>query len=373
MISISDKNNIEYSKKIINHINKEVESLTKKDKYNNVTFNIMEVCGTHTMSIYKNGIDKLLHPAIKLLSGPGCPVCVTDSGYIDASLNLLLSARVMIATFADMLRVPGSNMTLRSLVKNNLPIQIVYSPLDCIELSKKNPNYEIVFLGIGFETTAPAIALAIKEAYHQSLSNFSVLLNLKTMPNAIKYLILDDEVAIDALICPGHVGAVIGTTPFDYLAKKYALPMVIAGFDPLDIVASIYYLVRMIIKEDYTCCNLYRKVVKDDGNNKAKKLLNEVFEPCESIWRGLGSIPNTGLELKPHLSSFDAQKKFNLTISSAQPAANCLCGKIIKGIKKPKECLLYKTVCTPTSPVGACMVSQEGTCMNAYKYDTTIY
>lgn len=372
MMSISDRNNIEYSKKVIDSINKEVESLTKTSKYRNATFNIMEVCGTHTMSIYKYGIDKLLHPSIKLLSGPGCPVCVTDSGYIDAALKLSIDAKVMIATFADMIRVPGSNMTLRSSVKNNISMQIVYSPLDCIELSKKNPNYEIVFLGTGFETTAPAIALAIKEAYHQSLSNFSVLLNLKTMPNAIRYLILDDQVSIDALICPGHVGAIIGTHPFDDLAKQYFVPMAMAGFEALDIATSIYILIQMIVKEEFTCHNLYRKVVRDNGNDKAKKLLNEVFEPCVGIWRGLGKISETGLTLKPHLSSFDAEKKFNLSISYAQPKNNCLCDQIIKGIKKPKDCLLYKTICKPNSPVGACMVSLEGACMNAYKYDTSM-
>lgn len=372
MILINEQKKLMYSKRIIHNINKEVEYLIKTNKYRNKIFNIMEVCGTHTMSIYKNGIDHLLHPSIHLISGPGCPVCVTDLGYIDAAIELSSSANVMIATFADMVRVPGSTMTLRSRMIYNNSIQIVYSPLDCIELSKKNPNYEIVFLGIGFETTAPAIALTIKEAYRQSLSNFSVLLNLKTMPNAVKHLILDGDVSMDALICPGHVGAIIGSHPFDDLAKKFTMPMVIAGFEALDIVSAIYYLIHMIINEDYACYNLYKRVVKDGGNDKANKLLDEVFSPCESMWRGLGSIPNTGLSLKPYLSAFDAQKKFNLSIPYVKPIERCICDKIIKGSKKPKDCLLYKTVCKPTSPIGACMVSQEGACMNFYKYDTTL-
>lgn len=370
MIGVSHVNDIEYTKKIIDKINQKVTSLIQTGLYPTEALNIMEVCGTHTMSIYKSGIDQLLHPAINLLSGPGCPVCVTDTGYIDAAITLSSYREVIIATFADMIRVPGSYATLRSSIQNNTSLQIAYSPLDCINLCKKYPDHEVVFLGIGFETTAPVIALTIKEAYKQSLSNFSVLLNVKTMPNTIKYLILDNEVSVNALICPGHVGAVIGTEPFDHLARQYSVPMVIAGFEPLDIAISIYLLIQMMIKKDYRCHNLYKQVVKMNGNDKAKKLLDEVFEPCESTWRGLGQIPETGLTLKPHLSSFDAQKKFHLKIPCAKPNNHCICDKIIKGIKKPKDCLYYKTTCTPSTPIGACMVSLEGACRNAYQYDT---
>lgn len=335
----------------------------------NLPLNIMEVCGTHTMSIYKNGIDKLLPPYINLLSGPGCPVCVTDIGYIDAALKLSEHREVIIATFGDMIRVPGSTSSLAAARANGAHIKIVYSPLDCIRLAKMYPDQEIVFLGVGFETTAPLIALTIKEAVYHSITNFSVIISLKTMPYAVENLIFDKSIAIDAFICPGHVAAITGTEAFDTLAEKYHVPMVIAGFDCLDLVGAIYILIEMINNSNYSCQNLYKRVVKTEGNTKALALLDEVFEVAESSWRGLGTIPKTGLSLKSDFKAFNALLKFGLTLPDVKVTPKCLCGDILRGIKKPPECPLYKTVCTPTNPIGACMVSSEGTCMNFYKYN----
>lgn len=334
-----------------------------------LAFNIMEVCGTHTMSIYKNGIDKLLPSYINLLSGPGCPVCVTDLSYIDTAIMLAEHKEVIIATFGDMIKVPGSTSSLSTSRAKGADIKIVYSPLDCITLAERYPDKEVVFLGIGFETTAPSIALAIKAAIHNSINNFSVLLTLKTMPYAMEYLLFDHAISIDAFICPGHVAAIIGTTPFEQLAKKYHVPMVIAGFECLDLVGAIYTLIQMKINNNYNCQNLYTRVVNTEGNTKALALLDEVFEVTESSWRGLGYIPKTGLSLKPKFKTFNTLLKFDLNLPDVKVPAKCMCGDVLKGLKKPTECLLYKTVCTPSHPMGACMVSSEGTCMNFYKYN----
>lgn len=331
--------------------------------------NIMEVCGTHTMSIYKNGIDKLLPPYIQLLSGPGCPVCVTDIGFIDTAVRLAQIKGTLIAVFGDLLRVPGSQASLSDLRAEGADIRVVYSPLDCITLAQKHPNKEVVFVGIGFETTAPAIALAIKAASLKSIPNFSVLSSLKTMPDAMENLIFDEEVVVDAFICPGHVAAVIGINAFNELAKKYQVPMVVAGFEALDIVSAVYTLLQMLNTKTYSCQNLYSRVVKPEGNIKAASLLNEVFEESSSSWRGLGTLPKAGLILKSYFNHFNAFIKFNLTLPEVKEPLGCQCVDVIKGLKRPSECSLYKKRCTPSHPVGACMVSSEGACMNFYKYN----
>lgn len=343
--------------------------LSKIRTLNNTPLNIMEVCGTHTMSIYKNGLDKLLPPSIQLLSGPGCPVCVTDIGYIDAAIKLSHRKEVMLATFGDMLRVPGSTASLNSAKANGADIQVVYSPLDCITLSQTHRHKEVVFLGIGFETTAPSIALTLQKAMALSIPNFSLLLSLKTMPYTMESLIFDDSVVIDGFICPGHVAAIIGTAPFNALAEKYHVPMVIAGFEALDIVSAIYTLIEMTHTHSYTCKNLYTRVVKPQGNTKATALLDHYFKVDTSFWRGLGELDKTGLSLRSDFNNFNALLKFDLTFPQVKAASGCMCGEVLKGFKKPSDCPLYKTSCTPEKPIGACMVSSEGTCMNFYKYN----
>ncbi len=342
---------------------------TTRKLENRPPISLMEVCGSHTMSIYKNGIDKLLPSYINLLSGPGCPVCVTDTSYIDQAILLSKSSEVIIATFGDMIRVPGSSISLSIARAQGADVKVVYSPLDCISLAKLHPDKEIVFLGVGFETTAPSIALLLKEAAACSIRNLSLLLSLKTMPYAMENLIFDECINIDGFICPGHVAAIIGSEPFDILARKYGVPMVIAGFECVDLVGAIHALTKMIDYKNYSCQNLYKRVVKPHGNIKALSLLKEVFEEDDSSWRGLGIIPKTGLSLRSEYNSFNAQLKFNLTLPDIKVTSHCMCDKVLKGIKKPIECPLYKTNCTPATPIGACMVSSEGTCMNFYKYN----
>lgn len=354
------------------HLSQQILAKTHKLKnrpsISSSIMNMMEVCGSHTMSIYKNGIDQLLPPFVELLSGPGCPVCVTDASYIDQAILLAASPKVILVTFGDLLKVPGSHTSLSTTRANGGDIRVVYSPLDCIHLAKKHPEHEIVFLGIGFETTAPSIALALKAAIKMCISNLSFLISLKTMPSAIDYLLSDNNVNIDGLICPGHVAAIIGATPFEILAKKHGIPMVIAGFSCVDLSHSIYTLMEMIVSNHTYCKNLYTRVVKPNGNPNALMLLDEVFDSRDSFWRGFGILPNTGLHLKDSFKHFDAKIKFKLNLKPVTPKTACICDQILKGIKKPPECPLYKTQCNPSHPVGACMVSDEGTCMNFYKY-----
>lgn len=356
---VDEFRNVEITKKLIDKINK---------SFVNKNINIMEVCGTHTMSIYKNGIDKLLPKNINLLSGPGCPVCVTDISFIDSAIELSRNDDIVICTFSDILKVPGSNSSLRNEKSNGANIVSVYSPLDCIEISNKNKNKEVVFLGIGFETTIPVVGLTIKKAYENNINNFTVLSAFKTMPNAIKKLIIDKEANIDGFICPGHVGSIIGNDVFDRLAIENNMHMVMAGFEHMDIVYAIYRICEMIEKEEYRCVNEYKRIVKKNGNKKAQEILEEVFEISDSNWRGLDRIENTGLEIKPKYKQYNARWKFNINTIESKPLVGCLCSQILKGLKKPYDCKLFKNKCNPENPVGACMVSSEGTCANFYKY-----
>lgn len=355
---VDEFRDVDTTKKIIEIINKDIKTDIK----------IMEVCGTHTMAIYKNGLDKLLPSNISLISGPGCPVCVTDLNYIDSAIELCKNKNIIICTFGDMIRVPGSKSSLSKEKVNGANIRVIYSPLDCLDIANRNRDKEIVFLGIGFETTSPVIGLTIKNAYESNISNFSVLTSIKTMPNAIEKLILDEEIFIDGFICPGHVGSIIGINEFDKLASKYKTPMVMSGFEHGDIACSILQLCRLIEAKDYKCENLYKRIVKHEGNKIAKNIIDEVFYIGDSYWRGMANIKDTGLIIKEKYRRFDAQIKFNLHLPKVEIESECICGKILKGIKKPEDCKLFKVKCTPQNPIGACMVSSEGTCSNFYKY-----
>ncbi len=347
-------------------ITKNIIDKLHKDFKNKV--NIMEVCGTHTMSIYKNGIDKLLPDNINLISGPGCPVCVTEQSYIDTAIDLARNNDVIVCSFGDMLRVPGSYSSLNYEKSNGANIKMVYSPLDCLDIAKDNKEKEVVFLGVGFETTIPIIGLAIKNAFDQNINNFSVLTSLKTMPKAMKKLILDEEVNINGFLCPGNVGSIIGNDVFDILAKDHNIPMVISGFEHSDIVYSIYKLCQMIENKEYRCENIYKRIVKEDGNKKAQNLINEIFKVSLGRWRGIGDILDTGLEINEKYKNYDSTYKFNIQKTENKEINKCLCGEIMKGKKRPTDCELFKTTCTPNTPIGACMVSSEGTCSNFYKY-----
>lgn len=330
---------------------------------------IMEVCGTHTMSIFKSGIRGLLPSNIKLVSGPGCPVCVTSQGYIDTVIELSKNKDIIITTFGDMLKVPGNKSSLQKEKALGRDIRMVYSPLDAVRIAKENPDKEIVFLAVGFETTAPTIALSVEIAKRESINNYSILQSIKTMPATMKALVLDEELRIDGFLCPGHVSTVIGAKPYEFLASEFNIPAVVAGFESGDIVLGLYTLIDMIINKKYKVKNVYERIVKYEGNTKAINTVYNVFELCDNVWRGLGEIEGTGLRLKEEYSSFDTEKKLNIKLMEDKPLKGCLCGEILKGKKNPLDCKLFKKTCNPLNPIGACMVSEEGTCAAYYKYN----
>ena len=342
-----------------------IESL---QKYNGPDIKLMEVCGTHTMAISRYGLRSLLPKNIQLVSGPGCPVCVTPISYIDSALELADRPEVIITTFGDMMRIPGMESNLLTKKAQGKKVQMVYSPLDAVELAKKNPDKEVVFLSVGFETTTPVIALAVLHAYSQGATNFSILSANKTMPEAIIALSQDKELAIDGFIFPGHVSAIIGTDFFESVTNKYNKAGAVTGFEPLDMVYAIKVLVDNISSKNSSFENLYSRIVKKEGNRKAVDTMNKVFEPYDAIWRGIGLIENSGLKVREEFKSLDASAKFGLKELPSREPAGCKCGDILKGKLRPVDCPLFKRVCTPENPVGACMVSSEGTCAAYYKY-----
>ncbi|WP_346936387.1 hydrogenase formation protein HypD [Clostridium sp.] len=328
--------------------------------------NIMEVCGTHTRSIYNSGIDKLLHSNIKLLSGPGCPVCVTNESFIDHAIELSQKKDVIITTFGDMIKVRGSESSLREEMAKGRKVEVVYSPLDALKIAMNNREKNVVFLAIGFETTAPIIALTIKEALEKNISNFFVLNSLKTMPKVMSTLILDKEVKIHGFICPGHVATIIGSRPFERLSNEYKTPMAICGFKAIDILAGILYIIDKKERGSYGCENLYKGFVYPEGNRKAQEILNQVFETSSSFWRGFGNMEGTGYKLREKYSSFDAKNKFSLKSKIANEDKRCICGDVLRGMKSPMDCKAFGSVCTPRTPIGPCMVSKEGSCGIVY-------
>ncbi len=328
--------------------------------------NIMEVCGTHTRSIYNSGIDKLLLPNIRLLSGPGCPVCVTDESYIDHAIELSEKKDVIITTFGDMIKVPGSCSSLREQMAKGRKVEVVYSPLDALKIAINNRDKIIVFLAIGFETTAPIIALTIKEALEKNVNNFFILNSLKAMPKVMSTLILDEEVKIHGFICPGHVATIIGCRPFERLSNEYKTPMAICGFKAIDILVGILYIIYKKERGNYGCENLYKGFVYPEGNRKAQEILNQVFETSSSFWRGFGEIDGTGYKLREEYSYFDARNKFSLKNKIVNKNNQCICGDILRGIKSPMDCNAFGKMCTPRTPIGPCMVSKEGSCGIVY-------
>ena len=329
---------------------------------------LMEVCGTHTMSISRNGIQGLLPKTVTLLSGPGCPVCVTAQGEIDRFIKLSKIKGVITTTFGDLLRVPASESSLERERAEGADVRIVYSALDSLEIAENNPGNEVVFLGIGFETTAPTIAAAIIEAEKRGLKNFSVVSANKLVPPVLDVLMKDKRLKLHGLICPGHVSVIIGAQAYIPLAEKYHIPCVVAGFEPADILQSIHMLVNQIQKGESAVEIAYRRGVTFEGNNRAKDVMDRVFETCDADWRGIGLIPQSGLRLREQFLSFDAEKKFDLSIKETKEPAGCACGEILIGVKSPTECPLFGKTCTPTHPIGPCMVSTEGTCAAYYKY-----
>lgn len=334
----------------------------------NEKINIMEVCGTHTMSIFRYGIRDILPENIKIISGPGCPVCVTPQSYIDTALELSLNKDVIIATFGDMMRVPGKTTSLMKRKGEGVDIRIVYSPMDALTLAENNSSKKIIFLSVGFETTTPMTAITAIEARKKGVKNLFFLTAHKIVPPAMKTLVEDKEINIDGFLLPGHVSAVIGKKPYEFLGSEYKIPGVIAGFEPLDILGSLNKLINMINEKDYDVINDYKRIVRDCGNPEALGYLHKVFEITESAWRGIGIIQSSGYKFNKEYEDFDAIKHFNIDYKDYDGSPGCRCGDILKGKITPFECPLFKKACTPENPVGSCMVSSEGTCAAYYRY-----
>ena len=329
---------------------------------------LMEVCGTHTVSIFRSGIRSLLPDTISLLSGPGCPVCVTDQKEIDAFIALARFEDVILTTFGDLMRVPGTETSLLKEKAEGCDIRVVYSTMDAIELAVKYPEKKIVFLGVGFETTAPTIAAAIQTARQMRLKNFSVFSAHKTVPPALQALMSMENVQVDGFILPGHVSLIIGRDAYKPFFKRFKTPCAIAGFEPADILQAVLLLVRQIETASPELANAYGRAVTDKGNPTAEKLMRDTFEIKDVAWRGIGVIPGSGMKINADLGAYDAERQFSIELPVSQDPKGCACGDILTGIKQPFECPLYKIRCTPMDPVGPCMVSSEGTCAAYYRY-----
>ena len=328
---------------------------------------IMEVCGSHTMAIHRFGIQSLLPENIMLISGPGCPVCVTAIDYMDKAIALAKTPNTIITTFGDLIKVPGSTSSLEKEKAKGTDIRMVYSILESIEIAQLNPEKNVVFLAIGFETTTPPTAAGIIKASEIGLSNFSVLSAHKIMPPPMQ-AIIDEGIKVDAFLAPGHVSVITGTEMYGFISEKYNKGVVVSGFEPLDVLQSVYMLVKQQNDNKAAVENQYSRVVKTEGNPKARAIVDEVFEITDSNWRGLGVIPGSALKVRQKYSKFDAEKVFNINIEMPKEPAGCICGQVLKGLNKPSDCKLFGKVCNPENPTGACMVSSEGACNVFYRY-----
>jgi len=344
---------------------KRIESAAKKISR---TVTIMEICGSHTYAIGRFGIRKLLPDNIRLISGPGCPVCVTSARDVDIALYLSGLENVVFATFGDMLRVPGTGgQSLQKKRAAGADVQVVSSADECMTLALANPQKEIVMMGIGFETTAPTIAAVITACRKKDIRNFSVFSVHKIVPPAINALLADPLLNIDGFLCPGHVSTMIGATAYRMIPNA-GRAAVITGFEPVDILEGVWMLLKQIEDNKPEVAIQYSRGVRPEGNTRAMNLLHSVFETADADWRGLGTIPASGLSLQNNFSSFDTMKRFTLPDIQSSDISGCGCGDILRGIKLPGDCPLFKKVCTPVNPIGPCMVSSEGTCSTYYKY-----
>ena len=331
---------------------------------------IMEICGTHTMAIAQAGLRGLLAPGVQLLSGPGCPVCVTPAGAIDAVLALSERPGIVIASYGDLLRVPGSVRGDSLLRRRALGARVltVYSPMDALEAARADPAAEVVFLGVGFETTAPGTAACLLAAAEEDIRNFSVLCLLKRTEPVLRALAAAPDFAVDGLLCPGHVAAITGAEAFAFLPGEYGLPAVVSGFEAGDILYSVWRLAKMQAEGRPALENEYTRLVRPAGNPAAKAAVAKVFQPADSVWRGLGEIPASGLAIRAAFAPWDAARKFGFAPGAGTETPGCRCGAVLRGVCTPRDCPLFGRVCTPADPVGPCMVSSEGACAAAWKY-----
>jgi len=328
---------------------------------------IMEVCGTHTMEIERLGIRQLLPKNVELISGPGCPVCVTPASYFDELAGLALEKNIRIVTFGDLFRVPGNRSSFAQAKAQGAAVDIVTSPLAALAIAKKDPGQETVFAAVGFETTAPSTAAAVHEATSQNCANLSFFVAHRLVPPALEALLSDPGLRISAFLLPGHVSAIIGEAAYELLVER-KIPGVIAGFEPLDILAGIFTILDMLAENNPSVKNVYTRVVRREGNAAARKLIYETFEPCDAVWRGIGTLPLSGLRLRSCYAEYDAALKYGLKIDTDEIPKGCSCGEVLKGLRRPDGCPLFGKSCTPDHPVGPCMVSSEGSCAAYYKY-----
>ena len=343
--------------------------ITQLSNQLNKPLKLMEVCGGHTHSIFKYGIEDILPPNLELIHGPGCPVCVMPKGRLDDAIAISQNHNVILATFGDTMRVPGSHTNLLQAKAQGADIRMVYSPLDSLQIARDNPDKEIVFFALGFETTAPSTALTILQAAAENITNFSMFSNHVLVIPALQALLDNADLQLDGFIGPGHVSMVIGTEPYQFIAQKYHKPIVIAGFEPLDILQSIWMILQQLVENRCEVENQYNRLVEPAGNLIALQAMNQVFAVRKNFdWRGLGEIPESGLKIRTEYTQFDAENKFIIPNLKVADHKACKCGEILKGVLKPLECKVFGTACTPETPIGSCMVSSEGACAAYYKY-----
>ncbi len=328
----------------------------------------MEFCGGHTVAIFKHGLRQLLPANIEMLSGPGCPVCVTATRDLDKAIALSRQPGMIITTFGDMLRVPGSRSSLQQARADGGDVRVVYSTQDALNIARENPDKAVVFIGIGFETTAPTVAASILQAEVLGIDNYSVLSLHKLCPPIMKALLDLGEVRLNGIICPGHVSAVIGTRPYQFIPDNYSIAGAVSGFEPLDILLAVDSLVEQIESGRYRVDDTYRRGVRPEGNLAALKIMETVFETGPADWRGIGIVPASGLIINDKYRHFDAESRFAIEVEESEEAAGCICGAILRGVSTPLDCPLFRAACTPENPVGPCMVSSEGACATYYHY-----
>ena len=336
---------------------------------NDKALQLMEFCGGHTHSIFRYGIEQMLPDWLELVHGPGCPVCVLPMGRVDDCVKLAEQPNVIFATFGDAIRVPGSEKSLLQAKASGADIRIVYSPLDALALARKHPNHEVIFFALGFETTMPSTALTVLQAASENIKNFSLFCNHITTVPTIKAILDSPDIQIDAFLAPGHVSMVVGEKPFEFVADCYHKPIVITGFEPLDILQSIWMVLKQLAEQRCEVENQYARIVTADGNTTALNAINQVFELREVFeWRGLGTIDHSGIQMRDKFSLFDAEKKFDIANVKIADPKSCQCGDVLKGVIRPWECKEFGSSCTPETPVGALMVSSEGACAAYYNY-----
>ena len=339
---------------------KKIERLSKGRR----PLRFMEVCGTHTVSIFRAGIRQILPPNVELVSGPGCPVCVTNDEYVNKAIAYAQMPNVIIATFGDMLKVPGTKTNLAEISAAGADVQVIYSPLDCIRIAKENPTKRVIFLAVGFETTAPITAATILTAKSQGVRNLFFLSAMKLVPPALKMLLNDSAVRVDGFLLPGHVAVVIGVNAFKFLK----LPSVVAGFEAEEILLALINLLNQIDEDRAEVANEYKSVVKDEGNVTAQKMLAQVFYRANDEWRGIGEISQSGLKIREEFAEFDIEKVLPVEVEKVQRNTACRCGEVLRGIVTPKECPLFRKICHPLNAIGPCMVSVEGICAAWYRF-----